>query len=82
MALFVRTTRALTLTDIGSDFLMRIEPSLAEIDDGEDGGRGSGELHKVLRTALGTNFAVPEVTPRLSVFMSRYLELRIEFDDR
>jgi len=34
-ALFVRTTRALTLTDVGSDFIARIEPALAEIHDAE-----------------------------------------------
>jgi DNA-binding transcriptional LysR family regulator len=32
VALFVRTTRAVTLTDAGSDFLARIESVLAELD--------------------------------------------------
>src|SRR5256885_1181344 len=32
VVLFVRTTRAVTLTDAGSDFLARIEPVLVELD--------------------------------------------------
>jgi DNA-binding transcriptional LysR family regulator len=33
-ALLVRNTRAVTLTDAGSDFLSRIEAVLAELEDG------------------------------------------------
>ncbi len=77
-ALFVRTTRALTLTDVGSDFLARIEPALAEIDDAEHAARGTDELRGVLRVALGTNFAVREVIPRLSVFVDRHPALQID----
>src|SRR6266478_5767144 len=35
VALFVRTTRAVTLTDAGSDFLARVESVLAELDGAE-----------------------------------------------
>src|SRR3954453_24052040 len=35
VALLVRTTRAVTLTDAGLDFLARIEAVLAELDDAE-----------------------------------------------
>ncbi len=76
--LFVRTTRALALTDAGSDFLSRIEPALAEIDDAEHAARGTGELRGILRIALGTNFAVREVIPRLSAFMNRHPALQID----
>src|SRR3984957_17089492 len=77
VALFVRTTRAVTLTDTGSDFLARIEPVLAELDDAEHDARGTGELRGILRIGLGTNFGVREVIPRLSDFMSRHPALRI-----
>jgi DNA-binding transcriptional LysR family regulator len=77
-ALFVRTTRAVTLTDAGSDFLARIEAILAEIDEAEYAVRGTGELHGVLRIGLGTNFAVREVIPRLSGFMNQHPALRID----
>jgi hypothetical protein len=35
VALFVRTTRTVTLTDAGLDFLPRIEPVLAELEEAE-----------------------------------------------
>ena len=77
-ALLVRTTRAVTLTDAGLDFLARIEPVLAELDEAEHAARGTGELRGVLRIGLGTNFGVREIIPRLSVFMTRHPALRIE----
>jgi len=77
-ALLVRNTRAVTLTDAGSDFLVRIEPALAELDEAEHAARGTGELRGILRIGLGTNFAVREVIPRLSAFMDRHPALRID----
>jgi DNA-binding transcriptional LysR family regulator len=78
IALFVRTTRAVMLTDAGLDFLARIESVLAELDDAEHAARGTGELRGTLRIGLGTTFAVREVIPRLSDFMSRHPALRID----
>ena len=78
VALFVRTTRAVTLTDAGLDFLARIEPVLAQLDEAEHAARGTGELRGLLRIGLGTNFAVREVIPRLSDFMNRHPALRID----
>jgi DNA-binding transcriptional LysR family regulator len=78
VALFVRTTRAITLTDAGLDFLARIESVLAELDEAEHAARGTGELRGILRIGLGTNFAMREVIPRLSDFMSRHPALRID----
>jgi DNA-binding transcriptional LysR family regulator len=77
-ALLVRTTRALTLTDVGSDFLARIEPALAELDEAEHAARGTGELRGILRIGLVTNFAVREVVPRLSAFLDRHPALKID----
>src|SRR5262249_42097960 len=56
VALFVRTTRAVTPTDAGLDFLARIESVLAELDEAEYAARGTGELRGVLRIGLPTNF--------------------------
>ena len=78
VVLFVRTTRAVTLTDAGSDFLARIEPVLVELDEAEHAARGTGELRGILRIGLGTNFAVREIIPRLAVFMSRHPALQID----
>jgi DNA-binding transcriptional LysR family regulator len=77
-ALFTRTTRAVTLTDAGSDFLARIEPILAELEEAEHAVRGSGELRGILRVGLSSSFAVREVAPRLPVFMDRHPKLKVE----
>jgi DNA-binding transcriptional LysR family regulator len=63
VALFVRTTRAVTLTDAGAEFLARIESVLAELDEAEHTARGTGELRGILRIGLATAFAVREVSP-------------------
>src|SRR5471030_906802 len=68
-SLFVRTTRAVMLTDAGSNFLARIDPLLAGLDEAEHAARGTGELRGTLRVSLGTRFAVREIIPRLSAFM-------------
>jgi DNA-binding transcriptional LysR family regulator len=78
VALFVRTTRAVTLTDAGLEFLDRIESVLAELDEAEHAARGTGELRGILRIGLATTFAVREVIARLSDFMSRHPALRID----
>jgi DNA-binding transcriptional LysR family regulator len=77
-ALFVRSTRAVTLTEAGVDFLVRVESILAELDEAEHAARGTGELRGILRIGLGTNFAVREVIPRLSAFRDRHPALRID----
>ena len=78
VTLFVRTTRAVTLTDAGLGYLPRIESVLTELDEAEHAARGTGALHGVLRIGLATTFGVREVIPRLSVFMSRHPALRID----
>jgi DNA-binding transcriptional LysR family regulator len=78
VALFVRTTRAVTLTDAGSEFLDRTESILAELDEAEYAARGTGELRGILRIGLATTFAVREVIARLSDFMRRHPALRID----
>jgi DNA-binding transcriptional LysR family regulator len=52
VALFVRTTRAVTLTDAGLDFLARIESVLAGLDEAEHAARGTGELRSVWQRPL------------------------------
>ena len=77
-ALFTRTTRAVSLTDAGSEFLTRVEPILAELEEAEHAVRGSGELRGVLRVGLSSSFAVREVAPRLPAFMDKHPRLRVE----
>jgi len=83
-ALLTRTTRGVTLTEAGADYLARIEPLLAGLEDADQAARGTGELRGTLRVALSSNFGVREVIPRLPGFMQRHPALRIELlvDDR
>ena len=76
--LLVRTTRAVTLTDSGADYLARIEPLLMALDEADHAARGTGELRGVLRIALSSSFGVREVIPRLPKFLERHPALRVD----
>src|ERR1700677_1530354 len=78
--LLVRTTRAVTLTDVGADYLARTEPLLAALEEAEHAARGTGELRGALRIALSSSFGVREVIPRLPAFLERHPALRIDLD--
>lgn len=82
--LFVRTTRAVTLTEVGAEYLRRIEPLLVSLEEADHAARGSDELRGVLRIALSSSFSVREVIPRLPRFMHMHPRLRIDLliDDR
>lgn len=75
--LFVRTTRAVTLTEAGADYLARVEPLLASLDEADHIVRGTGELRGTLQVALSSSFGVREVIPRLPRFMAAHPALRI-----
>jgi DNA-binding transcriptional LysR family regulator len=77
-ALLVRTTRAVTLTDAGADYLARVEPLLSALDEADHAARGTGELRGLLRVALSFSFGVREVIPRLPKFLERHPALRID----
>jgi DNA-binding transcriptional LysR family regulator len=78
VALFTRTTRAVTLTEAGARYLERIEPILAALDEADHDARGTGELRGTLRIGLSSGFGTREVIPRLPRFMNRHPALRIE----
>ena len=77
-ALLTRTTRAVTLTEAGADYLARIEPILAALEEADHAARGTGELRGVLRVALSSSFAVREAIPALAPFTARHPALRIK----
>src|SRR5882672_6236994 len=77
-ALLTRTTRGVRLTEAGVDYLARIEPLLAALEEADHAARGSGELRGTLRVALSSNFGVRDVIPRLPAFMQRHPALRID----
>ncbi|MET0308499.1 MAG: LysR substrate-binding domain-containing protein [Sphingomonas sp.] len=76
--LLTRTTRAVALTEAGSDFLARIEPVLADLDEAEHAARGTGELKGLLRIGLGTSLAIRVVIPWLKPFFDRHPALQID----
>jgi DNA-binding transcriptional LysR family regulator len=84
-ALFVRSTRAVTLTEAGADYLTRVEAILSALDEADHAARGTAELRGHLRVALSTSFGVREVIPRIGRFMSAHPALHIDLlmeDDR
>ncbi len=83
-ALLTRTTRGVTVTEAGADYLARIEPLLAALEEANHAARGTGELRGTLRVATSVNFGVREVIPRLPDFMRRHPALHVDLlmDDR
>jgi DNA-binding transcriptional LysR family regulator len=79
VALLTRTTRAVTLTEAGADYLVRAESILAALDEAGQFARGTGELRGTLRVAASSAFAVRGVLPGLSRFTDQHPALRLEF---
>lgn len=75
--LFTRSTRALSLTEAGAEYLARVEAALAVLDEAEHAVRGTGELRGVLRVAASSSFTEHVVIPRLDEFLARNPRLRI-----
>ena len=77
-ALLVRTTRAVTLTEAGADYLPRVELILSQLEEADHAARGTGELRGVLRVGVATSFCMREVVPMLSSFLERHPVLQVE----
>ncbi|MET4024200.1 LysR substrate-binding domain-containing protein [Bradyrhizobium sp. S3.2.12] len=76
--LFSRTTRAVTLTEAGATYLMRVEAILAAIDKADHEARGTGELLGSLRVGMCSSFVLREIIPRLPAFLKPHAALKIE----
>ncbi len=76
--LLSRTTRNVVPTDAGLEFLARIEPALAALEDAENGVRETGELRGLLRVGMPATMGMRVIMPRLSRFTERHPLLRIE----
>ncbi|KPF74745.1 LysR family transcriptional regulator [alpha proteobacterium AAP81b] len=77
-ALFTRSTRALTLTDAGGDYLASVAPLVEAIDAAGQALTGDGELRGRLRVAMPTSFGSREVVPLLPGFTARHPALAID----
>jgi DNA-binding transcriptional LysR family regulator len=82
--LLSRTTRAVVLTEAGAEFLARMEPILAALDDAEHSVREGGDLRGLLRMSMPTSFGIREAIPRLAAFAAKHpsLHLQILLEDR
>jgi DNA-binding transcriptional LysR family regulator len=79
VALLTRSTRAVTLTEAGADYLARCEAILAALDEADHAARGTGELRGTLRVATSPTFASRTIMPHLARFADQHPKLRIEF---
>lgn len=78
VSLLTRTTRAVTLTEAGSEYLLRTESILADLEEADHAARGTGELRGLIRVAMSSSMAVRTVLPRLSRFTQPHPALRVE----
>jgi len=75
--LFTRSTRALSLTEAGAEYLGHVETALTALDEAEHAARGSGELRGVLRVAASSSFTEHALIPQLDEFLGRNPKLRM-----
>jgi DNA-binding transcriptional LysR family regulator len=78
VSLLTRNTRAVTLTQAGTDYLNRIEPVVAALEEANQAARGEGELRGTLRIGLSANVAIREIIPRLPKFLEKHKDLAID----
>lgn len=76
--LLTRTTRKVGLTEAGAEYLARIEPLIAGLDEAAEGIRSGNELRGLLRIAMPTGIATREIIPKLPRFTAKHPNLRIE----
>ncbi|KIQ36262.1 LysR family transcriptional regulator [Variovorax paradoxus] len=79
VALLTRSTRHVTLTEAGTEYLARSEMILAALEEADQAVRGTEELRGTLRIATSPVFASRTLMPRLGGFSDRHPKLRIEF---
>ncbi|TAY30709.1 LysR family transcriptional regulator [Rhizobium ruizarguesonis] len=76
--LLVRTTRSVTLTDAGRDYLGSVQTALDTLDQAEHAVRGIGELRGRIRIASSSIFASRVIVPILPEFMALHSSLKVE----
>lgn len=75
--LFVRRTRALTLTDVGRDYLPALSRAFDGMDEATTAAR-SGPLRRRLRVSVIPSFAARWLLPRLHRFRSAHPKIDLE----
>jgi DNA-binding transcriptional LysR family regulator len=80
-----RTTRRLSLTEIGRTFHERCVQLLADLEEAEESaGEGTLAPRGTLRLTCGVTFGTRHLAPAVTEFMARYPEMRfdVELSDR
>src|SRR5262252_4401697 len=80
-----RTTRTLSLTEVGRAFHERSVQLLADLEEAEEAaGAGAAIPRGTLRLTCGVTFGVRHLTAAIAEFMERYPEMRfdVELSDR
>ncbi len=82
--LFARTTRAVTLTEAGADYLVRVQAVLDALDEANHAVRGDETLRGTLRIGVSSIFASRVLVHRLAGFLDAHPALRLELlvDDK
>jgi len=76
--LFHRTTRRLTLTQDGTEYLVQVEPLLNEIKEVSSAASRRDELPQgVLRVTMPASFALKHITPIMPRFLKRYPQVQL-----
>jgi DNA-binding transcriptional LysR family regulator len=78
--LLQRTTRQLTLTEIGEGYHERVLNVLSAMEEADNFVSGSGAPRGLLRVSAPTGFGRRHVAPRLSPFLKAYPEVKLELD--
>jgi DNA-binding transcriptional LysR family regulator len=80
-----RTTRRLSLTEIGRAFYERCVQLLADLEEAEESASaGTARPRGTLRLTCGTTFGVRHLAPAIAEFVARYPQMRfdVELSDR
>jgi DNA-binding transcriptional LysR family regulator len=78
VGLFTRSTRAVTLTEAGNEYLARVAPILDALTEANHAVSGSTTLIGTLRVGMSSSFAFREIIPRLPKFTALHPALRLE----
>lgn len=77
-ALFVRTTRLVTLTEAGQAYLTRVELILDAMQEANHAVRGEARLEGTLKLGLTSTFGSRAVIPRIPDFLKLHPGLKVE----
>ncbi len=75
--LLSRSTRAVVPTEVGTEFLARMESILGALDEAEQLVRGGAELRGPVRISTPTSFGLRTVIPRLAGFSATHPDVQI-----